>query len=90
MNGTFMILLVVEVALTALMVALWLWRGFLDMKEDDHLLLDDAEAHLEREQTAIRARVTALSRFLVVAGVAWCLLAVAIVGGMIVTQLNLV
>ena len=90
MNGTFMTLLVVEIALTALMVGLWLWRGFLDMKEDDHLLLDDAEAHLQREQSVIRARVNSVSRFLIYAGVAWCLLAVVIVGGMIVTQLNLV
>jgi hypothetical protein len=90
MSGTFVVLIVVEIALTAVMVGLWLWRGFLDMKEDDHLLLDDAEAHLQREQSIIRARVTALSRFLVVAGVAWGVLAVAIVGGVIVTELKLV
>jgi hypothetical protein len=90
MSQTFVVLIVVEVALTAVMVGLWLWRGFLDMKEDDHLLLDDAEAHLQREQGIIRARVNALSRFLVVAGVAWSLLAVAIVGGVIVTELKLV
>lgn len=90
MSETFVVLIVVEVALTAVMVGLWLWRGFLDMKEDDHLLLDDAEAHLQREQRVIRARVNSLSRFLVVAGVAWSLLAVAIVGGVIVTELKLV
>src|SRR6185295_15314834 len=71
MTGTFTSLLIVEIVLTAAFVAMWLWRSFLDMREDDHLVLDEAEAHLQREQASIRSRVTMLSRFLKVAGVAW-------------------
>lgn len=90
MNGTFTSLLVVEVAITAIFIAMWLWRSFLDMKEDDHLMLDQAEAHLQREQAGIRSRVDMLSRYLKVAGAAWGLLAVAIVAGWVVSELKLI
>ena len=69
---------------------MWLWRSFLDMKEDDHLMLDQAEAHLQREQAGIRSRVDTLSRYIKVAGAAWGLLAVAIVAGWVVSELKLI
>ena len=90
MTGTFTSLLVVEIALTAIFMAMWAWRSFLDMKEDDHLLLDEAEAHLEREQAAIRSKVNMLSRYLKVAGAAWGLLAVVIVAGWFAIELKLI
>jgi hypothetical protein len=90
MSGTIMVLLVVELALTALTLAMWMWRGFLDMKEDDHLVLDEAEAHLQREQAAIRAKVNFLSRYIKVFGVIWVLLGVATFGTWVVTELKLV
>jgi hypothetical protein len=90
MNGTFTSLLVVEIAITAIFIVMWLWRSFLDMKEDDHLMLDQAEAHLQREQAGIRSRVDMLSRYLKVAGAAWGLLAVAIVAGWVVSELKLI
>ena len=90
MTGTFTSLLIVEIALTAIFLAMWLWRSFLDMREDDHLVLDEAEAHLQREQVAIRSRVDMLSRYLKVAGVVWGLLAVVIVAGWFAIELNLI
>ena len=90
MNGTFTSLLVVEIAITAIFIVMWLWRSFLDMKEDDHLMLDQAEAHLQREQAGIRSRVDTLSRYIKVAGAAWGLLAVAIVAGWVVSELKLI
>jgi hypothetical protein len=90
MTGTFTTLLIVEIALTAVFVAMWLWRSFLDMREDDHLTLDAAEEHLQREQASIRSRVDMLSRYLKVAGVAWGLLAVAIVAGYFAVELKLI
>lgn len=89
MSPTLMTLLGVEIALTAIFLAMWLWRGFLDLKEDDHLVLDEAEAHLQREQAAIRSRVTMLSRYLKLAGVAWGVMAVVIVASWFATELNL-
>ena len=90
MGNTVMILLAVELALTALTLGMWMWRSFLDMKEDDHLVLDDAENHLQREQAAIRARVNSLSRYIKVFGLIWVLLGVATFGTWVVTELKLV
>ena len=80
MGGTFMSLLVLEAVLTAGVVVMFLYRGMLDMKEEDHIILNNAEAHLAREQDSIRRRVTTLSRYLKVVGVAWSVLLVAIFG----------
>ena len=80
MNGTFTSLVVVESVLTAAAVLMFLYRGALDMKEEDHIILDNAEAHLAREQETIRRKVTVLSRYLKVVTVAWSVLLLAIIG----------
>ena len=90
MGGTVTVLLLVEIALTALVLVMWMWRGFLDMKEDDHLMLDDAESHLQREQAAIRAKVNSLSRYIKVAALAWVLIAVGTFGTWVVRELKLI
>jgi flagellar basal body-associated protein FliL len=90
MDGTILVLLGVLLALAALTLVMWMWRGFLDMKEDDHLLLDEAESHLQREQAAIRAKVNSLSRYIKVCGVTWVVLAMVTVGAWIVTELKLI
>ena len=90
MNGTFMSLVVLEAILTTAAVVMFLYRGMLDMKEEDHIILGNAEAHLAREQDSIRRKVTFLSRYLKVIGIAWCVLLVAIVGLWIVEGLNIV
>ena len=90
MNGAFTSLLIVEIVLTAAAVAMFLWRGILDMKEEDHLLLDEAESHLVREQASIRDRVTMLSRYIKVVTVAWGVLAVVIFGLWVVQGLQLI
>ena len=90
MNGAFMSLLGVEAALTVAAVAMFLWRGFLDMKEEDHLILDEAESHLVREQASIRQRVTMLSHYIKVVSVAWGLLGVVIFGMWVAEGLQLI
>jgi len=90
MDGTVPVMLVVEIVLTAIVLTMWIWRGFLDMKEDDHLVLDDAESHLQREQAAIRLKVNSLSRYIKVCGVMWVVLAVVTFGTWVVTELHLV
>lgn len=90
MGGALTVLLVVEIALTAVVLVMWMWRGFLDLKEDDHLRLDDAESHLERDQAAIRARVNSLSRFIKVGTVTWVLVAVGTFGTWVATELKLI
>jgi hypothetical protein len=90
MDGTIPVLVVVQIVLTALVLAMWIWRGFLDMKEDDHLVLDEAESHLQREQAAIRARVNSLSKYIKVCGVMWVALAVVTFGAWVALELKLV
>lgn len=90
MNGTFMSLVVVEAVLTAAGIVMFLYRGMLDMKEEDHIILDSAEAHLAREQDSIRRKVTVLSRYLKVLGIAWGVLLLAIFGLWLVQGLNLI
>jgi hypothetical protein len=83
-------LLIVESVLTAAAVVMFLYRGMLDMKEEDHLILDDAEAHLAREQAAIRQKVTALTKYIKVVSVVWGVLAVVIFGLWVVEGLQLI
>jgi len=90
MSGTFMSLVVVELVLTAAAVLLFLYRGMLDLKEEDHIVLTNAEAHLAREQDSIRRKVTSLSRYLKVVGIAWGVLLVAIAGLWVAEGLNMV
>ena len=67
-----------------------IWRSFMDMKEDDHLVLDEAEAHLGREQAQIREKVNTLTRYLHVVGVVWSVLAVVLAGLFVVHGLSLI
>jgi hypothetical protein len=90
MGGTFMSLVVLEVVLTAAVVLMFLYRGMLDMKEEDHIILNNAEAHLAREQDSIRRRVTSLSRYLKVIGIAWVVLLFAIVSLWIAEGLSII
>jgi hypothetical protein len=78
MNATFMSLVVVEAIVTGAAIVMFLYRGMLDMKEEDHLILDNAEAHLAREQASIRHKVDVVSKYLKVVGVVWAALLVAI------------
>jgi hypothetical protein len=80
MNGTFMSLVVVEAVLTGAAIVMFLYRGMLDMKEEDHIILDSAEAHLAREQVSIRHKVDVVSRYLKIVGIVWAVLLVAIFG----------
>ena len=90
MSGTLMSMLVVESVLTVSAVAMLVWRSFLDMKEEDQLILDEAEAHFAREQAVIRGRVNALSKYIKMVGVVWGVLAVVIFGVWVVQSLSLV
>jgi hypothetical protein len=90
MGGTFMSLVVLEAVLTAAAVLMFLYRGMLDMKEEDHIILDNAEAHLAREQDSIRRKVTSISRYLKVIGITWGVLLLAIFGLWLAQGLNLI
>jgi hypothetical protein len=80
MTGTFMSLVVIEAVLTGAAIVMFLYRGMLDMKEEDHIILDNAEAHLVREQDAIRHKVNVVSRYLRVVAVLWTVGLIAMLG----------
>jgi hypothetical protein len=80
MNGTFMSLVVIEAVLTGAAIVMFLYRGMLDMKEEDHIILDNAEAHLVREQDEIRHKVNVISRYLRVVAVLWTVGLIAMLG----------
>ena len=90
MAGTLTNLLFVEIAVSAVAIGILIWRSFMDMKEDDHLVLDEAEAHLGREQAQIREKVNTLTRYLHVVGVVWSVLAVVLAGLFVVHGLSLI
>ena len=90
MGGTFMSLLVVEAILTGAAVLMFAYARVLDMKEEDRLVLDEAESHLAREQEKIRSKAKVLNRYMKFIGAAWCVLAVVIAGIWVVQGLSLI
>lgn len=88
MTGTLTNLLFVEIAVSLIAIAMLIWRSFMDMKEDDHLILDAAEAHLDREQAVIRQKVNMLTKYIHVVGVVWSVLAVVLAGLFVVHGLS--
>jgi len=80
MTGTFMSLVVIEAVLTGAAIVMFLYRGMIDMEEEDHIILDNAEAHLVREQDEIRHKVNVVSRYLRVVAVLWTVGLIAMLG----------
>jgi ABC-type antimicrobial peptide transport system permease subunit len=54
------LLLVIWGVLTGILVILLIYRSTLSMHEDDQLFLDHSESHMEKEQTALIARMNKL------------------------------
>jgi hypothetical protein len=54
------LLLVIWGILTTILVILLIYRSTLSMREDDQLFLDQSESHMEKEQTALLARLNKL------------------------------
>jgi uncharacterized membrane protein len=73
-------LLIAWGVITALFIVILIWRSLLTNKEDDQIFLDAAEEHMAAEQRALVARITALSKPLMVTGIVSGLLILVIVG----------
>lgn len=54
-------LLIAWIVLTAVLVLLLIYRSTLTMHEDDQLFLDDANSHLQEEQTELLTKVNKLT-----------------------------
>ncbi|HYY72734.1 MAG TPA: hypothetical protein VE778_04005 [Candidatus Bathyarchaeia archaeon] len=62
-------LLIVWGIVTAAFVVLLIWRGVLSSHEDDQIFLDAAEEHMAREQRELVAKISTLSRPLLITGI---------------------
>ena len=62
-------LLIVWGVITAVFIILLIWRGVLSSHEDDQIFLDSAEDHMAREQRELVARISSLSRPLLITGI---------------------
>ena len=73
-------LLIVWAGLTLILILLLIYRGTLAMHEDDQIFLDDANAHLAREQEELARKMDRLQPWVRVCGAASALLIVVIAG----------
>ena len=65
---------------TALLVALLIYRSLISMKEDDQLFLNSAASNLEKEQEQVRTRLARLTPYTRILGATSGLLLVATAG----------
>ena len=74
------VLLTVWGVLTGILVLLLIYRSTLAMHEDDQLFLNDAESHLQLEQTELQRRMSRIQPVLRVLGAGSGLLILVICG----------
>jgi len=68
-HGPVLYLLIAWGIATGIFVILFIWRSVLSSHEDDQIFLDAAEEHMAREQRELVAKITSLSRPLLITGV---------------------
>ena len=76
----FIYLLIAWGVITAVFIVILIWRSLLTNREDDQIFLDAAEEHMAAEQRALVAKITALSRPLMVTGIVSGMLILVIAG----------
>jgi len=69
LHGPVLYLLIAWGIATAIFVILFIWRSVLSSHEDDQIFLDSAEDHMAREQRELVAKITSLSKPLIITGV---------------------
>lgn len=74
------VLLSVWGVLTGALIVLLIYRGTLTMHEDDQLFLDDAESHMQAEQTELMHRMDRITPMVRLLGAASALLVLVIAG----------
>jgi hypothetical protein len=73
-------LLILWGGLTLILIVLLIYRGTLTMHEDDQLFLDNAEAHMQREQEDLIKRMDRLTPWVRFCGAGSVLLIIIIAG----------
>jgi len=68
-QGPIFYLLIAWGIVTAIFLALLIWKSVLESHEDDQIFLDAAEEHIAREQRELVAKINTLSRPILASGV---------------------
>ena len=69
LTGPILYLLIAWGIVTAIFLALLIWRNLLESHEDDQLFLDAAEEHMAQEQRALVQKINTLSRPIMMTGI---------------------
>src|ERR1700750_2900711 len=69
LTGPVLYMLIAWGIVTAVFLALLLWRNLLESHEDDQLFIDAAEEHMAKEQRALIQRINTLSRPIMMTGI---------------------
>lgn len=80
-----MIVAIIWGAVTTVLIVLMIYRSTLTMHEDDQLFLDDAESHMQLEQTELLAKMNRIQPFLRLFGAASGVL-ILVMAGLFVWQ----
>jgi hypothetical protein len=70
LTGPILFLLIIFGIVTAIFLALLLWRSILTTHEDDQLCIDAAGEHVAQEQRELIAKITRLSKPIATSGIA--------------------
>ena len=80
MSSTLRLLLIIWGALTTVLVILMIYRSTLAIHEEDQLYLDEAESHMQQEQTELITRINKVNPLVRLFGAASGLLILVIAG----------
>ena len=69
LSGPVLYMLIAWGIVTAVFLALLLWRNLLESHEDDQLFLEASEDHMAREQRALVQRINTLSKPIMMTGI---------------------
>jgi hypothetical protein len=69
LTGPVLYMLIAWGIVTAVFLALLLWRNLLESHEDDQLFIDAAQDHMAREQRALIQRINTLSKPIMMTGI---------------------
>ena len=80
MSGLLTALVGIQITLTLILAALYVWDKRLEFNENDTLILDSAEEHLVSGQAEIRSKVTKVENWLKYTGISWLVLGIVTFG----------
>ncbi len=82
------ILAIIWGVVTGILIILLIYRSTLTMHEDDQLFLDEAESHMQKEQTELLAKMNKVQPFVRLFGAASGFLILVMVGMVVWQAIN--